>query len=163
MHETSATPATRPIPEGYYSLTPGLVVRDAAKAIEFYQRAFGAQEVTRMQAPDGRVWHAELQIGDSRLMLGDEFPDMGTTRAPQSLGGTSVSVHLYVEDVDAVFKRAVEAGATVTEPLTDMFWGDRYGKITDPFGHDWGLATRVEEVSEEEQQRRAEAFARQSS
>ncbi len=152
--------AVRPIPEGYHTLTPALIVNNAAEAIEFYKRAFGAQELGRMSAPDGQhVWHAELQIGDSRLMLGDEFPDMGDFRAPTFLGGTTTSLHLYVADADAAFQRALDAGATVSMPLTDAFWGDRYGKVTDPFGHQWGIATRQEEVSEEDMARRAQAFA----
>ena len=156
----SAARRARPVPNGYHTLTPALVMDNAAEAIEFYKRAFGAQELGRMTAPDGQsIWHAELQIGDSRLMLGDEFPDMSGTRAPKSLGGTASSLHLYVEDADAVFQRAVEAGATVSMPLTDAFWGDRYGKVTDPFGHLWGIATRQEEVSEEEMHRRAQAHA----
>ncbi len=159
----SSAQAVRQIPEGYHTLTPALIVHNAAEAIEFYKRAFGAQELGRMAAPDGqRVWHAELQIGDSRLMLGDEFPDMGDCRAPTSLGGTTTSIHLYVEDADAVFQRALDAGATVSMPLMDAFWGDRYGKVTDPFGHQWGIATRQEEVSEEEIERRAQAFAAES-
>ena len=159
----SSAQAVRPIPEGYHTLTPALIVHNAAEAIEFYKRAFGAQELGRMAAPDGqRVWHAELQIGDSRLMLGDEFPDMGDCRAPTSLGGTATSLHLYVEDADAVFQRAVDAGATVSMPLMDAFWGDRYGKVTDPFGHQWAIAARQEEVSEEEIARRAQAFAAES-
>ena len=156
----TAVRSARPVPEGYHSLTPGLIVDNAAQAIEFYKRAFGARELGRMTAPDGqRVWHAELQIGDSRLMLGDEFPDMGDCRSPKSIGGTASTVHLYVEDADAVFQRAVEAGATVTQPLMDAFWGDRYGKVTDPFGHQWGIATRQEEVSEEEMHRRIQAHS----
>ena len=116
-----------------------------------------------MPAPDGqRIWHAELQIGDSHLMLADECPDMSNVRAPKSLGGTATSLHLYVEDADALFQRAVDAGATVSMPLMDTFWGDRYGQVTDPFGHQWGIATHQEDVSEEEIQRRAEAFAAQS-
>lgn len=164
MTFTAATArSARPIPEGYHSLTPGLVVDNTAEAIEFYKRAFGAQELFRMPAPDGqKIWHAELQIGDSRLMLGDESPDMSDTRAPKSLGGTASSLNIYVEDADAVFQRAVEAGATVSMPLMDAFWGDRYGRVTDPFGHAWGIMTHQEDVSEEEIQRRAEAFAAES-
>ena len=159
MTDTTAR-GVRPIPEGYHSLTPALVVRNAAEAIAFYQRAFGARELSRMAAPDGqRIWHAELQIGDSRLMLSDEFPEMSDARAPPSLGGTAVSLHLYVEDADAVFQRALEAGATVSMPLADAFWGDRYGKVTDPFGHVWGIATHKEDVSEAELRRRVEAFS----
>jgi PhnB protein len=156
---TTATPSVRPIPEGYHSVTPALLVRGAAQAIDFYTRAFGARELGRMPAPDAqRVWHAELQIGDARLMLADEFPEMGG-HAPESLGGTPVSLYLYVEDADATVQRAVDAGATVIEPPMDAFWGDRYGRIKDPFGHEWNVATHVEDVSEEEMRRRAEAFA----
>src|SRR5436190_14999323 len=152
----------RPVPEGYHSLTPGLIVDNAAEAIEFYKRAFGARELGRMTAPDGKqVWHAELQIGDSRLMLSDEFPEHGA-RGPKALGGTASSLHIYVENADAAFQRAVDAGATVSMPLMDAFWGDRYGKVTDPFGHQWGIATRQEEVSEEEMMRRAQAHACES-
>ena len=156
---TTVTPSVRPIPEGYHSVTPALLVRGAAQAIDFYTRAFGARELGRMPAPDGqRIWHAELQIGDARLMLADEFPEMGG-HAPESLGGTPVSLHLYVEDADAVIQRAVDAGATVIQPPMDAFWGDRYGRIKDPFGHEWSVATHIEDVSEEEMRRRAEAFA----
>src|SRR5690349_611681 len=123
-----------PVPEGYHTLTPVLTIDGAAAAIDFYTRAFGARELNRAVAPDGtRVWHAELQIGDSRLMLSDEFPDMGA-RGPLSLGGSPASIHLYVEDVDGFVERAVSAGATLTMPLENQFWGDRYGKLTDPFG-----------------------------
>jgi PhnB protein len=164
MTETTtmgAARGVRPIPEGYHSLTPGLVVDNAAEAIEFYKRAFGAQELGRMASPEGQIWHAELQIGDSRLMLGDEFPDMGAP-SPKSLGGTTSSIHLYVEDADAVFQRAIEAGATASMPLENAFWGDRYGQVIDPYGHRWGIATRQEEVSDEEMQRRAQAQAAQA-
>ena len=164
MTETAGTAqSVRPIPEGYHSVTPALIVDNAAEAIEFYKRAFGAQELGRMPAPDGqRIWHAELQIGDSRLMLSDEFPDMSESRAPKSLGGTASSLHIYVEDADAVFQRAVDAGGTVLMPLGDVFWGDRYGMLSDPFGHHWGIATHREDVSDEEMHRRAQAFASQS-
>lgn len=156
---TTVTRSVRPIPEGYHSVTPALLVRGAAEAIDFYTRAFGARELGRMPAPDGqRIWHAELQIGDARLMLADEFPEMGG-HAPESLGGTPVSLHLYVEDADAVIQRAVNAGATVIQPPLDAFWGDRYGRIKDPFGHEWSVATHIEDVSEEEMRQRAEVFA----
>ena len=156
---TTVTRSVRPIPEGYHSVTPALLVRGAAEAIDFYTRAFGARELGRMSAPDGqRIWHAELQIGDARLMLADEFPEMGG-HAPESLGGTPVSLHLYVEDADAVIQRAVDAGATVIQPPMDAFWGDRYGRIKDPFGHEWSVATHIEDVSEEEMRQRAEVFA----
>lgn len=147
------------IPEGFHTITPGLTVRDAAKAIDFYRRAFGAVELYRMSAPGGKIGHAELKIGDSIIMLSDEFP-MGA-RSPQSVGGTTVTLHLYVQDVDAAFKQAIGAGAKEDMPPTDMFWGDRYGKLTDPFGHSWGLATHVKDVSPEEMQKGAdEAFSR---
>jgi uncharacterized glyoxalase superfamily protein PhnB len=156
---TSPARTVRPIPEGYHTVTPTLIVRRATEAIEFYTRAFGARELGRMPTPDGQlIWHAELQIGDARVMLADEFPDMGG-RAPESLGGTPVSLHLYVEDADALVKRAVEAGATVIEPVMDVFWGDRYGRIRDPFGHEWSVGTHVEDVDEEEMRRRASALA----
>ena len=142
--------ATRPIPEGYHTVTPHLTVRGAARAIDFYARAFGAEELTRMPAPDGeRIMHAELRIGDSRVFLNDEFPDMGG-RSPEALGGTPASLHLYVEDVERAFARAVAAGAKVHMPLQDMFWGDRYGRLVDPFGHEWSMATRREDLSPDE-------------
>jgi PhnB protein len=147
----------KPIPDGFHSITPGLVCKDAARAIEFYKKAFGAKERMRMPTPDGKIGHAELQIGDSIFFLGDEFPQMGTV-APT--GPQSVSLFVYVEDVDAVFKRAVAAGARVDMPVTDQFWGDRYGKLTDPFGHHWGIATHTEDVSPEEMDRRAKEFAK---
>ena len=149
----------KPVPEGYRTVTPYLVVRGAAQAIDFYRRAFGAEEVTRSPALDGqRILHAELKIGDSRIMLSDEFPDMGMgCRSPEALGGTTAGIHLYVEDADATFERARAAGATVSMPLMDMFWGDRYGKMMDPFGHEWSIATHVEDLSPGEQNRRARA------
>lgn len=148
-----------PIPEGYHSLTPSLTVRDAASAIDFYKRAFGAVELSRAIAPDGtKIWHAELQIGDSRLMLSDAFPEQGG-RAPEASGAVGFSIWLYVQDVDAVFQRAIEAGAQVRMPLDNAFWGDRFGGVMDPFGHNWAIATRVENVPEEEQRRRAEQFS----
>ena len=148
--------AVRPIPEGYHSITPYLVVDDASKAIEFYKDAFGAREEVRMDAPGGKIGHAELVIGDSRIMLSDPFPQSSTT-PPSQLGGTSASVFMYVEDVDAVVKRAVDAGATVTMEVADQFWGDRFGTITDPFGHVWSIATHVEDVPPEEMAERAKA------
>ena len=145
-----------PIPEGHHTITPYLVVRDAARAIDYYKRAFGAKERGRMDGPDGKVMHAEIQIGNSILMLSDEFP-MGKCRSPQSLGGATASVFLYVEDVDSSFQRAVDAGGTVELPVTDQFWGDRYGVLTDPFGHQWALATRKEDLTAEEIRKRGEA------
>jgi PhnB protein len=147
--------ATKPIPEGYHTVTPYLAVDDAAEAIAYYTKAFGAKERSRMEAPDGSIGHAELEIGDSLVMLSDPFPQ-ATTRTPKELGGTTATVFLYVEDVDAVVKRAVDAGATVTMEVADQFWGDRFGAITDPFGHSWSIATHVEDVPPDEMARRAE-------
>lgn len=144
----------KPIPEGYHSVTPYLVVNDGARAIDFYQRAFGAKEMVRMDGPGGKIMHAELKIGDSMIMLADEMPGAGT-RSPQSLGGTTVGIFLYFEDVDKVFKQATSAGAKVDMPLSDQFWGDRYGKLSDPFGHSWALATHKEDVKPEEMKKRA--------
>jgi len=149
-------------PAGYHTVTPAIIVRDAAKAIEFYVRAFGAEEVTRMAAPDGSIMHAEIRIGDSPIMLGEENAQWGTL-SPLSTKGNPGSLHLYVVDVDAAFARAVGAGATVRQPLEDAFWGDRYGKVTDPFGHEWGLATRVRELTPEETQAAAEAWMAEQS
>lgn len=150
-----------PIPEGHHSVTPYLVVKDAARAIEFYKQAFGAQEVDRMPGPGGKgIMHAEIKIGDSRLMLSDEFPGAGCA-SPQSLGGTTCQMFIYVPDVDAAYKQAISAGATSGMPPSDMFWGDRFGKLSDPFGHQWGLATHKEDVSPAEMRKRAEAFAAQ--
>ena len=147
-----------PIPAGYHAITPYLSIRGAADAIEFYKRAFGAKELERMPGPDGQsIMHAELKIGDSIVFLADEFPDMGS-RAPESLGGTTGTLHVYVKDVDAAFARAVAAGAQVRMPLADMFWGDRYAKVADPFGHEWGLGTHKEDLTPKEIAKRAEAF-----
>jgi PhnB protein len=146
--------ATKPIPEGYHTVTPYLAVEDAARAIDYYTKAFGAKERGRMDAPDGKIAHAELEIGDSLVMLSDPFPQ-ASTRPPKELGGTSVSVFLYVEDVDAVVKKAVDSGATITMEVADQFWGDRFGSITDPFGHSWSIATHVEDVPPEEMAERA--------
>lgn len=146
--------AVQPVPEGYHTLSPYLAVDDASAAIEFYQRAFGAQERSRMPAPDGRVAHAELQIGDSIVMLSDPFPQ-STTKPPKELGGTSCALFAYVEDVDAFVQRAVDAGATLTMPVENMFWGDRFGGLTDPFGHQWQVATHVEDVPPDEMAERA--------
>ena len=137
------------IPEGFHTLTPHLVVRGAADAIEFYRKAFGAEEIRRMPGPDGKLMHAELNIGDSRLMLADEFPDWGAV-GPESIGGSPVTLSLYVEDCDAMFNQAVGAGATVRMPLADQFWGDRYGQLTDPFGHIWAVCTNIKELSSDE-------------
>jgi PhnB protein len=151
--------AVRPIPEGYHSITPQLTCRDAARAIDFYKTVLGATEVMRMPGPGGKVMHAELKIGDSRLMVNDEFPGMAV--APDPSAGHSTYLFVYTEDVDTVYNRAVEAGARVDMPLDNMFWGDRYGKFTDPFGHQWGVATHVEDVAPEEMQRRSEEMTKQ--
>ena len=141
--------AVKPIPEGYHAITPYLAVDDAAEAIEYYKKAFGAKERVRMEAPDGKIGHAELEIGDSLVMLSDPFPQ-ASTRPPKELGGTSVNVFMYATDVDAVVKQAVDAGATVTMEVADQFWGDRLGTVTDPFGHTWSIATHVEDLTPEE-------------
>ena len=148
--------ATKPIPEGYHSLTPYLAVDDAARALKFYERAFGAKERSRMEAPGGKIGHAELEIGDSIVMLSDPFPQ-ASTRPPNELGGTTSSVFMYVEDVDAVVERAVAAGATLSMEVADQFWGDRFGTVTDPFGHIWSIATHVEDLSSEEIAERGKA------
>jgi PhnB protein len=145
------------VPEGYHSLTPYLSANDAARAIEFYKEAFGAQEVMRMDSPDGKVGHAELKVGDSIFMLGDDCPE-ATQRSPQSLGGTSIGLMLYVEDVDAVVGRAVSAGAELVRPVENQFYGDRTGGVKDPFGHFWYVATHFEDVAPEEMQRRVAAL-----
>ena len=153
----------KPIPEGYHSVTPYLSFDDASEAIEFYKKAFGAKERMRMEAPDGKIGHAEIEIGDSLVMLADTFPQ-STTRPPSELGGTTAGVFLYVEDVDAVAQRAVDAGATITMEVADQFWGDRFGSLKDPFGHSWSVATHVEDLSPDEIAERAkEAMAAMSS
>lgn len=151
------SPKPRPVPEGYATVTPYLIVADAARAIEFYVRAFGATELMRHVDSSGKVGHAEVRIGDSRVMLADEFPDHGA-RSPKSVGGTPVFIHLYVEDVDALAARAAAAGAKVIRPLENQFYGDRSTTLEDPFGHVWNVATHVEDVSEEEMKRRAAAL-----
>ena len=150
-----------PIPRGYHTVTPHLVCRGAADAMAFYQKAFGAREIMRMSMPGGGIAHAEMQIGDSRIMLGDEMPERGAA-APPTIGGSPVNIFLYLKDVDAVFAQAKAAGATVDMPPTDMFWGDRYAKLTDPFGHKWAMATHTEDMSPKEMARRsAEAMSSQ--
>jgi PhnB protein len=147
----------QPIPQGSHTVTPHLVVKGAARAIDFYAAAFGAVEHHRMPGPDGLLGHAQLQIGDSLIFLADEFPG---SPSPRKLKGSPVTIHLYVEDVDAVFARALRAGAKVKMPLMDMFWGDRYGQVVDPFGHAWSIATHKEDVSPEEMAKRgAKAMA----
>ena len=146
------------IPKGYHTLTPSIVVAGAAKAIDFYKKAFGAEEVMRFPAPDGSIMHAELRIGDSMIMLGDEMPEQGGGRSPKSIGGTPVSFFVYGDDVDAAWKRAVDAGAKPIMPLADQFWGDRAGCLEDPFGHNWWLAQHVEDLTPEELRKRGEVY-----
>ncbi|MGH2403619.1 MAG: VOC family protein [bacterium] len=150
--------AVKPIPEGLHTVTPHLAISGAAAAIEFYRKAFGAQEMHRSLGPDGKsVIHAEIRIGDSAIFLADEMPGMGE-RSPKSLGNTTVVLNLFVEDADALWKRAVEAGAEIKLPIMDAFWGDRYGLVADPFGHVWALATHKEDLTPEELERRAREF-----
>lgn len=148
---------TQAIPKGYHSVTPSLMVAGAAQALEFYAKAFGGQEKSRFVGPDGSIMHAELQIGDSMIMLGEEMPGHGG-RGPKALGGTPVTLFIYQDNVDAAWKRATDAGAKVIMPLADQFWGDRGGSVEDPFGHRWWLAQRVRDMSEEELREAAEAF-----
>jgi PhnB protein len=146
------------IPDKYHSITPYLIVKGAAAAIEFYKQAFGAIELFRMPQPDGRIGHAELKIGDSVVMLADEYPEMQIV-GPNTLGNSSVGILLYVDDADAVFGKAISLGAMVNKPLADQFYGDRSGTVVDPFGHKWTIATHKEDVSEEEMQRRLAALS----
>ena len=145
------------IPTGYHTITPNITVRDAAKAIDFYKNAFGAQEVMRMAGPGGKVMHAEMTIGDSKFMLGDEMPEMGN-KGPKSYGGSPVSFYVYVENVDNAWKKAIGAGGKQVMPIEDMFWGDRTGRLEDPFGHTWVLAQHVKEVTPEEMKKAGEEF-----
>ncbi len=147
----------KPIPDGYHSMTPYLIVKGAAKAIEFYQKAFGAIELFRLGGPDGKIGHAELKVGDSVLMLADEAPQMGAL-SPATIGGSPVRILLYVEKIDEVVPRAIAAGAKLVRPVEDQFYGDRAGGIEDPFGHYWHVATHIEDVSPDEMKRRAEAL-----
>ena len=146
------------IPDGYHTVTPYFTVRDAARAVEFYKQAFGATELMRMAEPDGKIRHAEIRIGNSPIMIGDEFPEFSEMRSFQGLGGSPVSVYLYVEDVDAMFNRAVAAGAKVRSPIKDEFYGDRVGAVEDPYGLAWFIATHKEDVAHEEIVRRAAAL-----
>ena len=154
--------AVKPIPEGYHSVTPYLIIKGAADAIEFYKKAFGATELFRFPAPDGKIGHAEIKIGDSPIMLADEFAEMGY-KGPQALGGSPVSLMIYLEDVDTVLNRAVEAGASVKEAVQDKFYGDRTGTLTDPFGHVWHVSTHKEDVSMEEMEERAKQASAKAS
>jgi len=152
----------QPVPDGYHTVTPYLVLRDAKGAMEFYRRAFGAETKTSMPAPDGRIMHAEMKIGNSMVFMADEFPEWSPeTKSPQTVGCVTGSTFLYVPDVDTVFKRAVDAGAKVVMPVTDMFWGDRFGKVTDPYGHHWGIATHTEDVAPEEMKKRQAEWQKQ--
>jgi PhnB protein len=155
------TDKVKAIPDGYHTITPHLTVRDANRALEFYKKAFGAEVLHVAPAPGGKVMHAAIKIGDSILMLNDEFPEYGGDPAPSAKGGTGVALHIYLENVDAAFERAVSAGASVKTPLMDQFWGDRYGVVLDPFGHRWSLATHTRDMSPEEMEREQEkAFAK---
>jgi len=159
--KSAAPKKVQAVPAGYHTVTPYLTVNDGAGALEFYKRAFGARETERMPGPGGKLMHAELRIGDSVVMLSDEFPGMSTCRAPKSLGGTTGSIFLYLPDVDPAFRKAVDAGCKILMPLTNMFWGDRFGKLEDPFGNQWTMATHVEDVTPDEMRRRAaDAMAR---
>jgi PhnB protein len=150
----------KPVPPGFHTLTPHLIVRDAARAITFYENAFGAQLLGKMLTPDGKVMHAAMKVGDSMLMLNDEFPEWGAL-SPVSSGGSGVTLHMYLENVDAAFQKAVSAGAEVKMPVMDQFWGDRYGIVADPFGHKWSLATHIRDVSQEDMaQAQSEAMAK---
>jgi PhnB protein len=155
------TDKAKAVPDGFHTITPHLTVRDATRAIEFYKQAFGAEVLHVAPAPGGKVMHAALRIGNSMLMLNDEFPEMGGSCAPPATGGSGVNLHIYLENVDAAFERAVSAGATVKMPVMDMFWGDRYGQLLDPFGHKWSLATHTRDMSQEEmQQEQEKAFSK---
>jgi PhnB protein len=145
-----------PIPEGYHSVTPYLSIKGAAKAIDYYKQVFGATELFRMAAPDGKIGHAEIKIGNSPIMIADEFPEMEFV-SPQTLGGSPIGLMIYVDDVDTMFNKAISAGATQVKPLQDQFYGDRSGTLKDPFGHVWTVATHVEDVAPEELQKRAAA------
>ena len=149
--------STKPIPPGFHTVTPSLVVRNAAEAIDFYKKALGAEEIMRMPDPSGRISHAELKIGDSIIFLSDEFPNMPTT-SPQTLGGCTGGFYLYVPDVDKSFQRAVDAGGKATMPVSDMFWGDRFDQFTDPFGHTWSISTHTKDLSPQEMEEGAKKF-----
>ena len=151
----------KPIPDGHRTVAPYLAIKRAAKALEFYKKAFGAIETYRLMLPDGRVGHAEIRLGDSIVMLSDEFPEFGG-KAPDTLGGSPVNIHLYVEDVDAFFKKAVAAGARELKPVMDQFYGDRSGQLEDPFGHLWWVATHKEDVAPEEMHTRVQAMFAQA-
>ena len=150
--------SSKPIPHGFHTVTPSLVVRNAAQAIEFYKKALGAKELMRLPSSDGKITHAELQVGDSIIFVSDEFPNLGISKSPQTLGGCTGTLNLYVEDVDTTFQRAIDSGGKTAMPVANMFWGDRYGTFVDPFGHAWGVATHKEDLSEQEIAERAKDF-----
>ena len=149
--------STQPVPQGFHTVTAALTVRNGSEAIEFYKKALGAEERMRMAGPDGKIGHAELKIGDSIIFLTDESPTMGN-KSPQTLGGSSGSLYLYVEDVDKAFQRAVDAGGKASMAVTDMFWGDRFGSFVDPYGHTWGLSTHTMDMTEPEIEEAAKGF-----
>lgn len=153
-------PNVKPVPDGCHTLNPYLTVKNAEQAIEFYKKAFNAQELYRMPGPDGKIMHAELRIGDSTLMLSEEFPEMGN-KSPLTIGGSPCTIMLYTDNVDQLWDMAVRAGAQVRMPLSDMFWGDRFGGLTDPFGHLWSLAQHIEDVAPDEMHKRQEQFVKQ--
>ena len=154
--------SVKPIPDGYHTITPHLVLDDCAQAIEFYKKAFGAEEILRMPGPNGKIVHSEIRIGDSAVMMNDEMPPMpgqpGSYKSPKSAGLSTAALFLYVHDVDSVFNRAVKAGCTVRSPVADMFWGDRYGQVIDPFGHTWAIATHKEDISPQDMAKRQQEF-----
>lgn len=152
------TTSAKPIPEGFHSVTPSLTVRGASQAIDFYKKALGAQELVRMPGPDGTIMHAELKIGDSIIFISDEAPGRGVNKSPQTLGGCTGSLNIYVANVDETFKQAIAAGGKETMPVADQFWGDRYGSFVDPFGHTWGVGTHKEDLNAQEMQERMQAF-----
>jgi PhnB protein len=153
--------SVKPIPEGFHTVTPTLTIKGAAAAIEFYKKALGAQELMRMNNPDGKIGHAEIKIGDSIIFINDEMPMPGCALSPQTLGGFTSTLYLYVEDVDKAFQRAVSAGGKTTHPVTDMFWGDRHGSFVDPFGHTWSLSTHKQDLSQQEVEEGAKKFMAQ--
>ena len=153
--------SVKAIPEGYHSVTPHMIIRDCIKALEFYKNAFDAKQLSLAKGPDGKVMHAAIQIGDSIIMMSDEFPAMKSL-GPQSLGGSTIVLNIYTDNADKLWERAVKAGATVTMPIGDQFWGDRYGQITDPFGHRWSIAQHIEDVRPEDMDARMKAAMEQA-
>ncbi len=148
---------TNPIPDGFHTITPALVVNNSKEAIEFYKKAFDANEIFQMSAPDGKTMHAMIKIGDSFVMMSDEFPDMGY-KSPTSIGGTAVTISLYVEDADKIFNQAVKAGAKIAMPIMDAFWGDRFGTVIDPYGHLWAIATHQKDISPDELKKASDQY-----